>query len=78
MPLPSSHGHHFQEQVEAIKKLQEYLFVLEREMLALKAKISSIVKVKDDATVELVKVVNQVNDRKGLIKGKKDTIFKSR
>jgi hypothetical protein len=47
-------------------------------MLALKAKISSIVKVKDDATVELVKVVNQVNDRKGLIKGKKDTIFKSR
>lgn len=76
MPLPSSHGHRSQEQVEAIKELQEYLFVLEKEMLALEAKISSLVKAKDDAIVELVKVVDQVKDREGLIKGKEDTILK--
>jgi hypothetical protein len=58
--------------------LQEYIFVLEKEMLALKVKISSLVKDKDDAIVELVKVLNQVKDRESLIKGKEDTILKLR
>ncbi len=47
-------------------------------MLALKVKISSLVKDKDDAIVELVKVLNQVKDRESLIKGKEDTILKLR
>ncbi len=66
----------FQKQVEAIKELQEYLFVLERGMLASEGKISSLVKAKDDAIVEFVKVVNQIKDRDGFIKGQDDTILK--
>ncbi len=76
MPPPSSHGHHSQKQVEAIKELQEYFFVLKKEMPASKVEISSLVKIKDDVIVELVKIIDQVKDRKGLIKGDYDTILK--
>jgi hypothetical protein len=76
MPPPSSHGHCSQKQVEAIKKLQEYFFVLEKEMSALEVEISSFVKVKDDVVVELVKAIDQIKDCKGLIKGDYDTILK--
>jgi hypothetical protein len=68
MPPPSSHGHCSQKQIAAIKELQKYFFVLEYEMLALEANISSLLKVKDNIVVELVKAIDQVKDRKGFIK----------
>jgi hypothetical protein len=45
-------------------------------MPASEVEISSLVKAKDDVIVELVEVIDQIKDRKGLIKGDYDTILK--
>jgi hypothetical protein len=45
-------------------------------MLASKDEISSLVKAKDDIVIEFVKAIDQVKERKGLIKKEDDTILK--
>ncbi len=61
MPLPSSHGHRYQKlQVEAIKGWQEFISSLEKEMPTSKAKMSFLLKAKDDVVAKLVRVINQL------------------
>ncbi len=67
MPLPSSHGHHFLKQVEALNDQQGYLQALEIEILTLKAKVLSLLTTKDDAITKLGKALYHIKDHEGLI-----------
>ncbi len=75
MPLPFSHGLHFQEQVEALNDWQRYLQVLEKEILASKVKVLSLLTTKDDVITKLGKDLYHIKDHEGLISRATETIL---
>lgn len=67
MPPPFSHGHHCQEQVEALNDQQWYLHALEKEILASKVKVSYLLTSKDDVVTKFEKALYHMKDHEGLI-----------
>jgi len=69
MAQPCNHSHHAHELQLAmcIIEWQEHINVLEKDVLALKDLLSSLSKIKDDATIELQRILDQVKDRKRLL-----------
>lgn len=75
MPLPFSHGHHFQEQVEALNDWQWYLHILEKEILTSKVKVSYLLTVKYDVATKPGRALYHMKDHEGLISRPTETIL---
>jgi hypothetical protein len=67
MPPPSSHGHHFQEQAKVVRRSEEFIFVLEKEMPASEVKMYFLLKAKEDVVIEFLKATNHIKDCEGFI-----------